>query len=536
MKCLTRAHVGPLLFSFSAALLAGCQGIKPVPAPAAMVLPVCINDECAVLDQNGVVQVSADNDYDAVYDGPMNSTLLFARDGLWNLASGDGKQVIKAEFTNELWTLTPGYFGFKRNGKFGVMDAQGKEIQPATYDEVFEGDFNEFIVYEVDGKRGFLSATGQKLSDPVFDSSRVRGKFAELGNWITGERDGEPWALNITTGELKKVEFEEIDAGAGQVMVVSNGRGEAKGLATANATLVTELKYEWIGKPGVGLVAFKEAGAKLCGYMDFKGKTVIAPTFAECKPFGKKSAGVMAANVEGKNKGGFIGRDGKWLIEPTYASVGDVDLSFMGMLGNVPGYSHVGVLQNMFLAYYGVFDLNKGVEVLKPEYLQVGVLTDNLFAFSDLASPYRTIKIFGQPNQVRAVGVVDAKGKVLIKPDEFTYFQMDASGRYLSAYEALGAPARVALYDLDGKQVVPARWQELVVDVARGAIFGYEVQGTGDDASRSLRALYRLDGTPVFDTTLVKAGCDVEQVRNGKGEVLWPTDPQAYCEAPDDEA
>ncbi|NER61624.1 hypothetical protein G3435_20065, partial [Pseudomonas sp. MAFF212428] len=74
MKCLTRAHVGPLLFSVSAALLAGCQSIKPMPAPTAMVLPVCINDECAVLDQNGVVQVSVDNDYDAVYDAPMNST------------------------------------------------------------------------------------------------------------------------------------------------------------------------------------------------------------------------------------------------------------------------------------------------------------------------------------------------------------------------------------------------------------------------------------------------------------------------------
>lgn len=534
MKCLDRAHVGPLLFSLSALLLAGCQGARPAASMTAMVLPVCINEECAVLDQNGVVQVSVDNDYDAVYDAPMDSTLLFARDGLWNLASGDGKQVLKAGFTNELWPLTPGYFGFKRNGKLGVMDERGKEVQPPAYDDVYAGDDNEFIVYEVDGKRGFLSATGQKLSDPVFDRSRVRGNFAELGNWITGEREGESWALNITTGELKKVEFAAIDAGAGQVMVVSNGPGEAKGLADAKGTLVTALKYEWMGKPGVGLVAFKEAGAKACGYMDFTGKTVIPATFAECNPFGKKGAMVMASSAGGKNKGGLIGRDGQWLIEPTYDSVGDVKLSYMGMLGDVPGYSHVGVLQSMFLAYYGVFDLNKGVELLKPAYLQVGVLTENLFAFSDLASPYRTAKVFMQPDQVRTVGVVDATGKVLIKPEQFVHIKLDASGRYLSAHEGIGAPARVALYALDGTLLVPARWQALEVDVARGAIFGYEVQGEGDDAVRSLRALYRLDGTTVFDTTLVKAGCEVEQVRNGKGEVLWPTDPQAYCEAPDE--
>lgn len=534
MKCLTRAPVGPLLFSLSALLLAGCETTTAIPTPAAMVLPVCINEECAVLDQNGVVQVSVDNDYDAVYDAPMDSTLLFARDGLWNLASGDGKQVLKPGFTNELRTLTPGYFGFKRQGKIGVMDAQGNEVQAPAYDDVFVGGDDEFIVYEVNGKRGFLSATGQKLSDPVFEEGRVRGNFAERGNWILAERDGASWALSITTGELKKVAFAEIDAGATQVMVVSNGYGEAKGLADASGTLVTEFKYDWMGKPGAGLVAFKEPGAKLCGYMDFQGKTVIPATFADCKPFGKKGAMVMAPNPAGKNKGGFIGRDGQWLIEPTYDSVGDVDLSYMGMLGNVPGYSHIGVLQNMFLAYYGVFDLNKGVEVLRPEYLQVGVITDNLFAFSDLASPYRTTKVFIQADPVRTVGVVDAKGKVLIKPEQFVHIKLDASGRYLSAHEGVVAPARVALYDLEGKLLIPARWQALEVDVARGAIFGYEVQGEGDDASRSLRALYRLDGTTVFDTTLVKAGCDVEQVRNGKGEVLWPTDPQEYCEAPDE--
>ena len=98
MKRLTRAPVGPLLFSLSALLLAGCQSTSSVSTPAAMVLPVCINDECAVLDHNGVVQVPVDNDYDAVYDAPMNSTLLFARDGVWSLASGDGKQVLKAYF------------------------------------------------------------------------------------------------------------------------------------------------------------------------------------------------------------------------------------------------------------------------------------------------------------------------------------------------------------------------------------------------------------------------------------------------------
>ena len=78
---------------------------------------------------------------------------------------------------------------------------------------------------------------------------------------------------------------------------------------------------------------------------------------------------------------------------------------------------------------------------------------------------------------------------------------------------------------------MPAKWQDLQVDEARGAIFGYRVEGNGDDAVRTLRALYRLDGTVVFDTN--RLPCGAEQVVDGKGKVLWPQDAQAHCPAPE---
>jgi len=90
------------------------------------------------------------------------------------------------------------------------------------------------------------------------------------------------------------------------------------------------------------------------------------------------------------------------------------------------------------------------------------------------------------------------------------------------------------LYDLNGKLLVPAHWQEVVIDEQRGALFAYELEGTPSDETRSLRALYSLDGTPGFETRTV--GCDVQQVIDGSGKVLWPTDPEHLCGESDDAA
>ncbi|UVL70758.1 hypothetical protein [Pseudomonas protegens] len=89
-------------------------------------MPICANGECAVLDQDGKVLVSADNDYDAVVALPLDKTFLFAKDGTWNLSSADGKQTLKAAFTDDLRLLTPGYFGFGQDGKLGIIDQSGK--------------------------------------------------------------------------------------------------------------------------------------------------------------------------------------------------------------------------------------------------------------------------------------------------------------------------------------------------------------------------------------------------------------------------
>jgi len=533
----TVVRLVPLVLSLSVLALAGCkdqskpQTAAPVPALASMTIPLCVNGECAVLDQNGAILVSADNDYDNVISAPFNNTFIFAKDGFWNLASADGKQIIKEHFTDALRLLTPGYYGVGQNDKFGVMDEQGKEIQPARFDDLYVAGENQLIVYEVDGKRGFLSATGQLITEPVFDSSVVQGDFNKTGGWMTAERGDEKWAINVNSHEQKKVEFDRISAFASEHMVVESS-GKGNGLADAKGTLLTELKYFWMGVPSEGRVAFKEKYDSPCGYLDFQGKTVIQATFSSCEVFGKKGALVKTSAAEGETaKAGLIGRNGEWLIQPVYDSAEPAGYSTLGMILNVPGYTQIGKLQSAFSATFGIFDVNKGVELFKPTYSQIGVLNDDLFVFSNAGSPTKQVSMFGEPLQVPTLGVMDATGKVLIEPGEYVNIRLDASGQYLRAMEDTSVLSTFALYDLKGKRLVPAKWQELVIDEARGAIFGYELEGTGDDQSRTLKALYRLDGTPSFQISRLE--CGAEQVRDGKDQVLWPANPQDYCPQPE---
>ncbi|MGZ0785124.1 WG repeat-containing protein [Pseudomonas saponiphila] len=534
------ARLGSLILSLSALTLVGCKeetspktaAIAPAPAPAAMIMPICANGECAVLDQDGKVLVSADNDYDAVVALPLDKTFLFAKDGTWNLASADGKQILKAAFTDDLRLLTPGYFGFGQDGKLGIIDQSGKQIQPPRFDDLYVGGNDDFIVYEIGGKRGILSAKGEVITEAVYDSSVVRDDFAKRGGWMGAERGDQKWALNLKTGEQKKVEFDSIDYFANQHLVVNTEQGKA--LADANAQLISAATYNWMGEPGDGLVAFREKYDSPCGYMDFQGKTVIQAQFSACQVFGKQGALVTAKNADGSSgKAGFIDRQGQWKVQPTYDSADPAGFSPLGMFKQVSGLNQVAVLQNVFSATFGIFDVDKGVELFKPTYTQIGALNADLFVFSTANSPTKQATLFGQATQMHTVGLMDASGKVLLEPGQYVDIRLDASGHYLLATDDTSPLATSALYDLKGKRLIASKWQELVVDPTRGAIFGYAVEGVGDDQSRSLKAVYRLDGTPSFQVSQVE--CGAEQVRDGQDKVLWPANPQDHCPQPDEE-
>jgi len=535
-----RHHVSPSLLAASLGLLlSACgSGDKPAadaapakqqqaPAPLPFVGTLCVNGRCAVIDQAAALHVPFESDlYDSYGSFLMNDTMLLQKDDQWELLDARTKAPLKT-LGKDIYELAPGYFGFTRDGKAGVMDYHGNEVQPARFDDVFSGGDGQYIGYELNGKNGILDAHGKQLTEAVYDTLIVRQDFSKRGGFVIGERGEQHWAISLKDGSQQQVAYGDLDEMQDGHMVATSPDHMHKGLVDAGGKLTIPLKYDLLGTPGEGLVSFREKNDGPCGYLDYAGKVVIEPRFADCMPFGKK--GALAKTSEGDSatrKYGVIDRTGAWLVQPTYDYAGEAGRSMLGMLDHLPGYASVFKEVTTFSYTYGIYDLNQGRELVPTTYKQIGMLTPDRFVFSGADAPMITVSMLGQSDSTPAVGVMDASGKVLLKPEHFVDLQIDGSGHYLIGRDGL-ENSHVALLDLDGKQLIAPEWQELTIDNDRHVILGYDRDGDGDDAVRMLRAAYDMNGKTLF--AIRHTECGAEQLVDGNGKVIWPADPKPYC-------
>ena len=529
-----------LATGMAAALLVGChapdQGdqqaaaAKAVPPPAEFVVPICPDSKCGVLDSHGKVLVPFEHGYENVLVTFMKDHVLALKDSQWSLFDARSGQKVKdiATDSNDVYSLPGNHlFGFKRDGKVGLMDEQGKELQPPRYDNLFEGGEKQYIGYELGGKNGLIDLQGKVLTEPLYDSVTVREDFDRHGGLVNAERGDQEWVVSLKDGTQKQVEYKDLSELVDGHMVASNADGK-NGLVDAKGDLTIPLKYDWLGTPNDGVVAFRETSGQPCGYLDYQGKVVIAPKFADCQPFGKHGALAkpQPANADDSPKYGVIGHDGQWLTPPTYSSVYDAGRTLMGLLRPVPGFAAIAQEISPLVYNWGIYDTDHGRELIAPKYHDIGVLTPDRLVFSDAQGPQTSLTIMGNTDAVPAVGVMDASGKVLVQPSQFVNFELDKTGRYLRAQDGAGVP-HFALYDLDGHQLIPPQWEQLDVDLEHGVIVGIAVDGVGDDASHTLRAVYDLQGKPLFQVK--QTTCGAEQLVDGSDKVIWPQDPTPFC-------
>ena len=506
---------------------AGEAAAKKMPAPVPFNVALCVNKRCGVVDQNAALAVPFDNQYDDMSPYVMHGTMLVHRDNHWLLLDAKSKATLKT-IDGDIYNAAPGYFGFAREGKVGLMDYRGNEVQLPRFDSIFSGGEDQYIGFEIGDKRGLLDTQGKLLADALYDSTSVRDDFDRHAGLVTAERGDAHWIIDLKNGEQQEVPYEKLGDLHDGHMVATRIMDDRSGLADASGALVVPMQYEWMGEPGEGLVAFREKSDGNCGYLDYQGKVVIEPRFASCETFGKKGALVKQRDADGAyGKAGFIDRSGAWLVPPTYEDMGSAGHGRLGMTGHVPGYNVVYRQGSPSTYDVGLFDTNQGKELVAPIYEQLGVLTPDRLLFAGKGGPRTVMSYMGQDrNTLPAVGLMDAGGKVLLPPERYVDIKLHKSGRYLLARD--GQPkSHEALYDLDGHLLIPPRWHALQVDEKNAVIFAYEVEPQGEDEVRHLMAAFDLAGKPLFEVRRMK--CGAEQLFDGAGKVVWPQDPKPYC-------
>jgi hypothetical protein len=495
--------------------------LLPPPPLYILAIPVIINNTAILVDENGKLLIPVDSEYQPIIAGDYQNTVWAMKNKTWHLISRDGSKVIKADFPGEaLGDLIPNFFWFVNGGKYGIVDAQGNIIQAPSYDEIYAGGDEEFIAYKIGEKFGILNAQGELVTHALYDDVDL-GNLARNGGLIIGKRGEESWVINTKTKAQTQVPYSSL-SGIENGYIGTTASDGKWGLADLEGKPLIPAEYARVGTPAEGLIPFNQGYGDPCGYLDLQGKVVIEPQFAQCHSFGKKGAFAEEKTPDGSGKYGLIDRTGKW-IEPQqkydYADEGGVSAG--GLPHYAPGTASIAARPDLFTVKAGLYDTDKGVEIIAPTYAQVSSLTDTLLRFSAADSPVLNTSP-GVP--LPTLGIMDRTGKVLLKPGQFTDIALDDSGKFLVA---VGEGKR-ALFDLNGKEVIAQQWSTLKVSTALNAVFAYENwQVTESDTIPVLRAAYSLNGKPVF--SIKDTECGAEQLLDSQGIVVWPQDVTPFC-------
>lgn len=182
---------------------------------------LCFNGQCVVIDQDVKLFVLFDNDYDNIVVSVYQGILMVVCEECWNLIQVKDGKVLCDDIGEVLLLFIFNFYGFVCDGKYGVVDGQGKEVQVLCFDDIYFNSVNEFIIYEIDGKCGIFDVKGKQFIEVFYDIILVNGSVVEYGGLISVECGEEKWIINFVIGEQKVVVYESLGDFYDGVMSVS---------------------------------------------------------------------------------------------------------------------------------------------------------------------------------------------------------------------------------------------------------------------------------------------------------------------------
>lgn len=302
--------------------------------------------------------------------------------------------------------FSEGLAAFKRNGKYGYMDHNGKIVIEPRFSNA-----NEFH----EGLAAVSFPNNEKDGSPLWGFINTKGEiiYQPLSSIIPGDFSG---GLAKVFGPMK-----------------SFGEKSLEGLIDRNGNYVVPLQANYIGKVSEGLFTIARADGKGCTYYNSKVEVVLKlDGFDHCFEFSEGLAAVY--NKDGL--GGYIDHNGKIAIPLSFANVGPFKegLAVASPGGDVKGYinkSGVFVIQPEDRS--AAWDIVHGMAIVKSR-------ASNYFEILDLWGKKLTQQSFNWvghypapknesfeliPIQVGGRwGYIDLKGNMVIEPQfrEADYF------------------------------------------------------------------------------------------------------------------
>jgi hypothetical protein len=276
--------------------------------------------------------------------------------------------------------LDNGFAQVEKDGKYGVIDENGKYVVPIMYDEmkfIVQHANNYFIGVKKNGKYGIINLKNELLYPFIFETcvelsvhvnipqNRQNGFYAFLS--ITNRRTIEYYYLNFDPrkDELKIQANPTKGFKTVSTNCSSNPYGKCVGIVNwdgytiipMNFANIKELKYN----------TFEVYSNKGAGLMDTLGRTLIPPIYAYMYELGRDSTLLQVGRHSGT--WGLYTRSGKMIADTIYGGFEEP------INGLIPFYAnmHFRVQDNQWAhdeKKIGFMDLN-GKIVIEPFYDQI---------------------------------------------------------------------------------------------------------------------------------------------------------------------
>jgi len=160
----------------------------------------------------------------------------------------------------------------KKNGKYGLIDFNGKELLPPEYDEitVLAGISNSFIIKKA-GKVGLVNDTGSIIIEPQYTDIKNLGNTYKDG-YITIDQNGKYGVTSTTKRQILENKYDEIAQIYLKEYYLVKEEGKQK-LITSKGNIVKGDGFDEIkSSTSKGVIFVKD---NLYGEMNASGETTI---------------------------------------------------------------------------------------------------------------------------------------------------------------------------------------------------------------------------------------------------------------------
>ena len=204
------------------------------------------------------------------------------------------------DFAENVW-YEKNVLKVEKNGKWGLIDINGKEISEITYDSIktLKGTENSIIV-EKDGKYGLLNSKGIKILDTDYADILSFGDDY-INGYITKNEEGKFGIVNVSGEQVLENNYEEIYNIYSDKYFVIGENGVQQLINKDKEPVLTENFDEIKQITSSGVVFIKN---EKYGFMDFEGNIIID---AEYDVLNEINTGIFLTQQDGK--AGLIDKD-----------------------------------------------------------------------------------------------------------------------------------------------------------------------------------------------------------------------------------